>query len=279
MYVVENTIGSERVTQTLTGVEYTVGLMVYDVPVMQPYLKTQYVLDNIGYAYGAPYPGNELAKLSRIDARAVAHDTYEVELTYTYYKDGYQVSISSQVYQTETNKDDSDNLVTVSYKYPDDYELDTSLQGKVISKSPTISKDAHDIIVTITREETTSHIDIIEQADSYVNTLNNSGWTFHPSAYQGSYKCLAINGEMNESGTFTKNYIFAYRRPIYAGDLVFASGFDVDMYYRDERTGEPPADVVAYSSIVGGVPDPSPGGLKTAVSIYKKKDFNALISV
>lgn len=279
MYVIENTIGSERVTQTLTSVEYTVGLTVYDVPVMQPYLKTQYVLDNIGYYYGASYPGNELAKLSRIDARAVAHDTYEVELAYIYYINGYQVSISSQVYQTETNKDADDSLVTVYYKYPDDYELDTNLQGKVISKSPTISKDTHDIIVTITREENTTYTDIIEQADSFVNTLNESGWTFHPAAYQGAYRCLAINGEMNESGTFVKSYVFAYRKPYYKGGLVFASGFDVDMYYRDERTGEPPSDVVEYASIDGGEPNPSPGGLKVAVPIYKKTNFNQIITI
>lgn len=290
MEAINNTIGNERVTKTLTGTEYTVGLMIYDIPIgLQGWVKTTYVLENIGYAYGDSHPANENARLSRIDVRALTHDTAEAELTYFETFSLMQISISSVPYQTETNKyyinpksptNEEQALIQIAYKYPDDYELDTNLQGKVIQKSPTLQKEMFDTLMTIQREEAITYLDIINRKETYQNKLNLYGWTLDMTAADGYWKCLDITGDKNPSGTYNMTYAFARRKTHYFGSLEFRNQWDIDAYYRDERTGEPPADIVAYNDLdYNGIPDNPPGGLKLGIPIHKYIQFNGLISV
>lgn len=285
---INNIVGSERQTRTLTGTEITVGIIVSEISTeLAGHAKLDWVLNNIGLTYGDSHPDYPEAKLSRIDIKALSHDTAELEVTYIHSISQILVNISTGLYQIETNKSTQehalngpDDLIKIAYKYPDDYELDDNLKGKVISKSPTVPKDSHDAILTLTREETTTYLTVLGKVELYVNTLNESGWTVDPLAKEGTYKCVDINAQYNnDRGTYTVNYVFA-RRPVVFKNSDFQSLWDVDVYYRDERTGEPPSDVVLYSSVDdSGVPVPSPGGLRHNVPIYERKNFNDIITI
>ncbi len=287
----ENTIAGERQTRTLTGVEITMGITVSQIQGIAGYAVTDWAINSCGWSFGDSHRDYPECKLSRIDATAIASDTVELELVFVQNLSETIVNISTSLYQTETNKFvaksageaafqqlyGSDNLITVAYKYPDDYELDTDLQGSVIKKSPTVPKDSHDAIMTITREETLTYQQILDKITNYVNTLNTIGWSFDPYAPTGAYKCIDVNGQYNaQNGTYMMNYVFAYRP---ANFVQGTTQWDVDLYYRDERTGEPPSDVVAYASLSGDEPDPSPGGIRLGVPIYERKHFDGLITV
>jgi hypothetical protein len=293
--IILNTISSERVSRTATSVEITNGIIVNNIPSdIYGYAKVNWAINYAGLYYGMPHPDNPQARLGRIDAKAITSDCVEMELTYIQNLTEIIVNISTQLYQTETNRavyragaginplDGPHSLMKVVYKYPENYQLDEKLRGKVIEKTVTVPKDSHDAIITIQREEDTSYPAVIAQINTFINTLNELGWSFEPMAWAGTYKCIDISADYNnKTGTFIKNYAFARRQVSLPdpenGIYTLRSGWDVDLYYRDHNTGEPPADVVTYTSIDDGVPNPSPGGVRLGVPIYPIANFNDLI--
>lgn len=282
---IENLIGSERQTRTDFSIEHTVGVIIHGIPDwVRQEGKINWAINNSGYFFGMEHLDNPLARLARIDCKAISTDAVEMELTYIQNIGQIQVNISTQLYQVETNKTAKrkipSELIKVAYKYPSGYELDPKLQGKIISKSPTVPKDSHDAILTLTREEVTTYEALLAQVETYANTLNLAGWSIDVSAFGGTYKCIDINAQYKpDTRTYIVTRSFARRQIIRLPDDAWVPGWDIDLYYRDHNTGEPPSDVVAYASVdASGVPDVLPGGIRIGIPIYEQKDFNGLIS-
>ena len=280
----DNIIDGDRQTRTVTGTEITRTAIMSEIPDIDGVYKTNWAIENCGWNYGDPHPAYPNAKLSRIDASAVSSDSVKLEYTFTENLSSVEINVSSMTMQVDTNKDKDGNLISVVYKYPDDYELDASLRGKVIAKSPTLSKDIHLGILTIRREESVTWSDILNRQDDYQNKLNQLGWTLHPFAPEGTYKCLDISGDYQSgTGTYIITYTFARHPVIISGFLNYTkdkSFFDDDVYYRDDRTGEPPPDVMAYDGLNDdGEPNTLPGGLINGIRKYETANFNGLIVI
>lgn len=277
--VYDNLVGGDRQTRTLDGREITKKIIVEGIPTsLYGDEKINYAIDNCGYVEGDLHGDYTNAKLVRFNARAIDTATVEIELIYAETNTDVTVAISTNRYQIDTNVDAEGNLLEVSYTYPADYELDETLRGKTLSKSPTLPKEMNEVVVTLTRTETITSGEIIVKALTYIDTLNLDGWTVS-GAIAGTWKCEDISGTSNGDGTYDVTYVFAARKHIQLGSGEYVSGFSFDMFYRDERTGEPPADVVPYVELVAGVPDTAPGGIKQGQLIYPYANFNNIISI
>lgn len=278
--VYDNLVDGDRRIRTLDGREITKKIIVDNIPLdLYGEQKNDYAIDNCGYSVGDIHPDRENAVLKRIESKSISPLSCELELTYIEMDTNFDITISSNTYQVETNIDYQGNLLEISYTYPDDYILDESLRGKTISKSPTVPKDMNEVIMTITTTKAITSDEIINLAIEYKDTLNLAGWSVRPLALQSTWKCNDISGVSNKDGTYDMTYVFSARKVIPISETNYISGFSFDLFYRDERTGEPPADVAVYTQLIAGVPDVAPGGIKKGQKLYPNKNFNNIISL
>ena len=285
MDIYDNLIDGFRQLRTLDGREFTKKI-IYDNAILESYDgdKLDYAINDCGYVKGDTFEytdendNTKIAKLVRLEGKALTPTTCEIELTYRNSDTEFTVDVSSNTYQIDSNVDYQGNLLEISYTYPSDYELDTALRDKTISKSPTVSKDMVETIVTISHNRVITASEIIVMSLLYTNTLNLENWSAS-AAPAGTWKCVDISGTSNGDGTYAMRYVFAARMQLYVGENTWASGFSFDMFYRDERTGEPPADVVAYTELVNGVPNVSPGGIKKGQVSFTYSNFDNIVSL
>ena len=280
--VYDNNINGDNQRKTVDGIEITKKLIVDNIPNdLSGQLRTNYAIEYCGYVIGDTHDidfDGEYPVLRSIDGKALSSEQVEVTLTYFLPYQAAQISISTNSYQVDTNVNYDGTLLEVSYKYPDNYMLDNKLRGEVISKSPTVTKEMNEVVMTITRTETTDYNAIATKAIMYNNTLNLAGWTVRPGDGQGIWMCTQVDGDDNGDGTYNMTYVFVARKVIPYG-VGYLSGFSFDLFYRDERTGEPPSDVVPYTVLVGDEPDTLPGGIKQGQLLYPYAQFNNLITL
>jgi len=143
------------------------------------------------------------------------------------------IEVGSSLSQVESNRDVNNNLISVSYKYPNDYKLDERKQGQTITQGKMLTRPAPESSFVFRRVETGSPGG---KSRAYVGKVNAAGWAADPSAAEKTWLCTAITGVSNDGGeTYDVTYQFQYREDTWEEDAVFINPDD----------GMPPADLVA----------------------------------
>lgn len=212
-------------------------------------------LVSFGIDINQPHPVVFDAFCTDIEPGAISNDAVTFRITFKQYDFRNSViEVSSSVAQVETDKDSEGNLVTVEYKYPDDYEWNADLQGVTKTQTGLLSKIQPEPSISITRREVILGIDLTGKKLLFEGKVNQGGWLLEPDAPTGTWLCTSIGGRSQDNGlTYDVTYTFQFRRNDWGETARFI----------DPGTGQAPAD------LVDGV------GFKD-VRIYETADFNLL---
>ena len=204
------------------------------------------------------------ALLREIDPNPVSNG--DIEITYVYRENRHnitKVSISSNAQEVETNRgrrvqvDTNGNVggtplftsrqdMDVSYDYPTDHP-----DAKYAGKQGDVTKTGHlsttlipNTTVTITRDELTNHVDIVQKSLTYVGILNNAPFKFVEGSELYVWKCMDISGDSTENNVaLTENQWYQVRYVFeYVGVGPDQRGFK-KIVYIDPTTGKPPKDL------------------------------------
>jgi len=173
---------------------------------------------------GAAYPADSDLELMQVSVRPVSADKYRATLVYEVpgmsqrqqrVTEETTYEVGTVGYQTQTNKDKDDTLITV------EYNGDT--------KSPLLSIEANEAYLIARRLEDASPL---AKSLQYTNHVNSD--TFGGGAIR-TWRCIGITGVSNDGGsTWEVTYEFRYR----------ADTWDVRAVYLLDD-GTPPDDVDA----------------------------------
>lgn len=175
------------------------------------------------------------------------------------------IEIGANLSQEETSRDADGDVVTLSYTYPEDYELEEKWQGQTHTVTASMPYMVPETTLRISKR-LNSYTIIKNQAKTYVGTTNTAGWAMDPGAVAGSWLCTSVQGVSNDGGqTYTVTYEFQYRR----GEAKDTGGYrhwEVRAVFYDEKSGRIPniADLDADSD--------------KWVDVFKQLNFNNLVS-
>jgi hypothetical protein len=213
--------------------------------------------DPTGPPFNAGDPFDPLNHLTGCWLRTISHRIIDrtksgkgiVELTLKYQHSQWgiiQIDSGSQLSQVETNYDllgkVGGNSITTEYEYPSDYGGDnpTEAQQQKIDAGELTQGGT----VTVLKPEPTrvytvrQDIDPLVQAAIYTGTVNNILWW---GGLPRTWLCSSITGTSDNAGvsvelpqTWVNRYEFQYR----------VDGWDPEIIYSDDLTGEPVPDPV-----------------------------------
>jgi len=205
---------------------------------------------------GTQHPTVTTAVISGFHLSNISDTVIEAQITYSQPLPGRAEGeetreVNTSLSQVETNKDKDGHLITLSYKYPDDYKLDERKQGKTIEQGGTVSKLYPQTSLVITRTESSFPGGKSRQ---YTGKVNNGGWWGDLTAAPRTWMVMSIIGRSNDGGeTYEVVYTFQYLEDTWHETALFVNPDD----------GKPPADLV------------NDEGIKI-VQLYEEVDFNTV---
>ncbi len=194
------------------------------------------VIAVVGDIYAA-HPTITAALITDFVPRALSTTSVEVRVQYktvVYPVDeavATSIEVGSSLSQVESNMDVNDNLISLEYTYPDDYE-DEGLAGTTQTQGGTVSRQVAETTLVFSRRESVSPG---TKSRTYTGATNASGWDVDPGAGAGTWMCSGILGRSDDNGvSYDVTYNFQYRADLWKGTAFFI----------DPRTGKPPPDLV-----------------------------------
>jgi len=205
---------------------------------------------------GASHPTVVACKLQEIVPSSVSTDSIKFSLVYKQEDDPDQptsatIEVGTSLSQVETNKDANGEVISLSYTYPADYELDPKKRGKTVTQGGLISRLQPETSLVYKRVESTSPA---SKSKLYVGKVSLSGWALDPSAEDRTWLCMSITGSSDDNGVkWDVNHVFQHR----------ADTWDQTVLFINPDDGKPPDDLV---DDVG----------KKVIRVYKAINFDGL---
>jgi hypothetical protein len=185
--------------------------------------------------FGQPHPAiNSAFAIEFIPESLESADAARVTIRYKEYSQDYLVEIGSRTLSKQTNKsffdpnasDGNPTVMELTYKYPDDYELNDKVVGKEISQGVKVSVQNYFPTIVITRTEfETTAADVAngypagakltgqmltDRAKVYNGKINKANWNIRPSDPEHVWR-LEMSAASAEDGlAYRVRYAFAY---------------------------------------------------------------------